>query len=52
MGCEEAEGALATWITCLDEVALYSADDPVFPGAALRTHANSGFAANGFTRAH
>ena len=49
---EEAETALTAWITYLDEVALYSPDDPLFPATALKAQPNSGFTANGFTRMH
>ncbi|KCV81861.1 site-specific recombinase XerC [Actibacterium atlanticum] len=51
-GFKEAEVALADWITYLDETALYSPDDPLFPATALKAHSNTGFTADGFTRAH
>ncbi|WP_411890278.1 tyrosine-type recombinase/integrase [Yoonia sp. SDW83-1] len=49
---DEAEAPLRGWLTYLDEVALYSPDDPLFPATALSAQSNKGFAANGFTRAH
>lgn len=51
-GFDEAEQAFAEWTTYLDEVALYSPDDPLFPATALCADAKNGFTANGFTRAH
>ena len=48
----EAEGPLRRWITYLEEVALYSSDDPLFPATALAARSNKGFTACGFTRAH
>ncbi|MEL7098510.1 MAG: site-specific integrase [Pseudomonadota bacterium] len=48
----EAEAPLRDWITHLNEVALYGPSDPLFPATALTVQANSGFAANGFKRAH
>ncbi|AUQ57422.1 tyrosine-type recombinase/integrase [Phaeobacter inhibens] len=48
----EAEAPLRDWTTYLDEVALYSPDDPLFPATALTTQSNKGFTACGFTRAH
>ncbi len=51
-GFDDAEVALTDWITYLDEVALYSPDDPLFPATALKADANTGFTAIGFTRAH
>lgn len=49
---EEAEAALANWMAYLEEVPLDGPDDPLFPSTALTTQSGSGFAANGFTRAH
>lgn len=49
---EEAEAALANWMTYLEEVALCGPDDPLFPATALTSQSGSGFAAKGFTRAH
>lgn len=49
---EEAETALADWMTFCDEVALYGPDDPLFPATAIAANSNSGFEANGFTRGH
>lgn len=49
---EDAETALADWITYCDEVALYGPDDPLFPATAVTAQSNSGFEANGFTRDH
>jgi len=51
-GFEEAEAVLATWIDYLDETALYSPDDPLFPVTALTADAEAGFKANGFERRH
>ena len=51
-GFDEAETALADWITYCDDVVLYSPDDPLFPATAITAHSNSGFTANGFTRQH
>ncbi|WP_420395810.1 tyrosine-type recombinase/integrase [Nioella sp.] len=48
----EAEAPLRDWMTYLDEVALYSPDDPLFPATALSAQSNRGFAACGFTRAN
>jgi hypothetical protein len=48
----EVEAPLREWMTYLDEVALYSPDDPLFPATALTTQSNKGFRASGFTRAH
>ncbi|MCH2164229.1 MAG: tyrosine-type recombinase/integrase [Marinovum sp.] len=49
---EEAEDAVAAWLTYLDEVALYGFDDPLFPATAINAKSNTGFTADGFTRAH
>ncbi|GAA6206747.1 hypothetical protein NBRC116601_00400 [Cognatishimia sp. WU-CL00825] len=49
---EEAEDAMAAWITYLDEVALYSPDDPLFPATALKAKSNTGFTNIGFTPTH
>ena len=49
---EEAEAALANWMTYLEEVELYCPDDPLFPVTALTTYSGSGFTTNGFARAH
>lgn len=49
---EEAETALAEWVTYCDEVALYGPDDPLFPATPITTKSNSGFEASGFTRGH
>ena len=35
-GFPEAEDVLAKWLTHLDDVALYSPDDPLFPATAVR----------------
>jgi integrase len=51
-GFEEAEDALAAWLTHLDEVELYGPDDPLFPSTALLAKADTGFKANGFDRRH
>ncbi|MEP3785828.1 tyrosine-type recombinase/integrase [Ascidiaceihabitans sp.] len=51
-GFEEAETALAEWITHCDEVALYAPDDPLFPATAITAKSNSGFEADGFTRGY
>ena len=48
----EAEAPLLDWTTYLDEVVLYSPDDPVFAATALTAQSNKGFAACGFTHAH
>lgn len=47
---KEAEEVLAKWLTYLDEVALYSPDDPIFPATALEAVGTDGFKANGFQR--
>lgn len=49
---EDAEPALRDWITYLDETALYSPDDPLFPATAIKADANLGFSRNGFDRRH
>ena len=49
-GFEDAEAALADWMTFCDEVALYGPDDPLFPSTAITATSNAGFASNGFTR--
>lgn len=49
-GFDEAETVLATWITHLDEVALYGPDDSLFPATAIAAQANTGFKATGFAR--
>lgn len=51
-GFDEAESALADWLSYCDEVALYGPDDPLFPATAIKANSNSGFATNGFTRQH
>lgn len=51
-GFADAELAVAAWIKYLDEVALYSPDDPLFPATAISVQALKGFTANGFTRSH
>ena len=48
----EAETTQRDRMTYLDEVALYSPDDPLFPATALTAQSNKGFTACGFTRAH
>ena len=47
---EDAETALADWMTFCDEVALHGPDDPLFPSTAITATSNEGFASNGFTR--
>lgn len=49
-GFPEAEEALTAWLDCLDNVELYSPDDPLFPVTALKASATSGFQAAGFAR--
>lgn len=49
-GFEDAETALASWLTYLDETLLYGPDDPLFPATALKADASEGFTANGFAR--
>lgn len=49
---EEAETALAEWMTYCDEVTLYGPVDPLFPATAIAAKSNSGFEASGFTRGH
>lgn len=49
---DEAESALADWIAYLDNVALYSPDDPLFPVTAIEAQTNAGFAVTGFERRH
>lgn len=49
-GFDEAEAALAMWITYLDDVAFYGPDDPLFPSTAIVPKSNTGFAAEGFDR--
>jgi len=49
-GFDEAEAALAAWMTHLDEVALYGPNDPLFPATAIVPRANVGFEASGFDR--
>ncbi|WVX48920.1 Tyrosine recombinase XerC [Roseobacter fucihabitans] len=51
-GFDDAETALADWMTYCDEVALYGPDDPLFSATAIAANSNLGFAANGFTREH
>jgi len=51
-GFEDAEKAMAEWITHLDEVALCSPDDPLFPTTALKADSKVGFKDIGFTSAH
>jgi len=47
-GFEDAEAALNDWISYLDQNALYSPDDPLFPATAIKPDANLGFSKNGF----
>lgn len=49
-GFPEAEAILAEWLAHLDNVELYSPDDPLFPATALNANANTGFYADGFDR--
>ena len=49
-GFPEAEAALRSWITHLEDDALYGPDDPLFPATALTTNAVTGFQADGFER--
>lgn len=49
-GFSEAEVALAEWLDHLDNIALYSPDDPLFPATALKASAASGFQVAGFER--
>ena len=51
-GFEDAEIALADWISYCDEVALYGPDDPLFPATAIAARSNEGFEACGFTGCH
>lgn len=51
-GFEDAEAALADWITYLDEKALYGPDDPLFPATAIKADGNRGFSENGFEQRH
>ena len=51
-GFDDAETAVADWMTYCDEVAFYGPDDPLFPATAIAAQSNSGFAASGFTREH
>lgn len=51
-GFEEAEAVLAKWIDYLDEIALYSPDDPLFPATALTANIDAGFKVDGFKRRH
>ncbi|MDF1679024.1 tyrosine-type recombinase/integrase [Ponticaulis sp.] len=51
-GFEDAEIALADWISYCDEVALYGPDDPLFPATAIAARSNEGFEACGFTGSH
>ena len=51
-GFEDAEIALADWISYCDEVALYGPDDPLFPATAIAARSNEGFEACGFTGWH
>ena len=47
---KEAEEALGKWLAHLDEVALYSPDDPLVPATALEAERTNGFKASGFQR--
>jgi len=49
-GFDEAERALADWMTYLDNEALYSPNDPLFPATAIKAASNAGFSAQGFER--
>lgn len=49
-GFPEAETALRTWITYLDDEALYGPDVPLFPATAIAPSSNTGFAVEGFER--
>ncbi len=49
-GFEEAESVLVLWLKHLDEVALFSPDDPLFPSTALQANSNEGFTVKGFHR--
>ena len=51
-GLEEAEAVLSKWIDHLDESALSSPDDPLFPATALTAKTDAGFRAEGFERRH
>lgn len=51
-GFDDAETALADWMTHCDEVALYGPDDPLFPATAIAAKSNAGFEASGFTRGY
>lgn len=51
-GFPVAEEALEAWLDHLDDVELYSPDDPLFPVTALKASAASGFQAAGFARRH
>ncbi len=51
-GFDEAETTLAEWLKHLDEIALYSPDDPLFPATAIHANSNKGFSASGFERRH
>lgn len=49
-GFPEAEGALAAWLTHLDEEEFYGPDDPLFPATALKATVATGFQVEGFDR--
>ena len=51
-GFEEAEAVLSKWIDYLDETALSSPDDPLFPATALTANTDAGFKTEGFERRH
>ncbi|MDX8347813.1 tyrosine-type recombinase/integrase [Cognatiyoonia sp. IB215446] len=49
-GFKEAEEVLGKWMAYLDEAALYSPDDPLFPATALEAEGTDGFKVSGFQR--
>ncbi|MDG1824927.1 MAG: hypothetical protein P8H62_01545, partial [Henriciella sp.] len=49
-GFEEAEQALAEWMSQLDDVMLYGPDDPLFPATTVRSQSSKGFEDSGFER--
>lgn len=49
---EDAENALADWLTYLDQTALYGPDDPLFPTTAVQASIDKGFTVAGFNRNH
>ena len=49
-GFPKAEAAITAWMAYLEDEALFSPDDPLFPATAIAPQFNTGFAADGFER--